>query len=359
MNQFEKLNLSLPIIQGGMGIGVSLGNLAGSVAAQGGMGVISTANPGYAHPDFWKNPAECNLEALRFHVQKAKQLAKGQGAVAINAMVATTRYAESVAAAIQSGVDAIISGAGLPLNLPAVEGAEQVALAPIVSGGRAITTICKLWDKRFGRVPDFVVVEGSEAGGHLGFSKEEVLNGTAKPLKELVREVCQALEPWQQKYSRKIPVFAAGGVFDGADIAEMERSGATGAQIATRFIATEECDASEEYKQAMIRAKAEDVRIVQSPVGMPGRALASPLLERLAKAGRIAPAHCAKCLVPCQPAQTPYCITHALIEAVKGNWEEGLFFCGSNVGKIQQMTTVPELMQRLAQEWKQAKQQTV
>lgn len=359
MNQFEKLNLSLPIIQGGMGIGVSLGNLAGSVAAQGGMGVISTANPGYAHPDFWKNPAECNLEALRFHVQKAKQLAKGQGAVAINAMVATTRYAESVAAAIQSGVDAIISGAGLPLNLPAVEGAEQVALAPIVSGGRAITTICKLWDKRFGRVPDFVVVEGSEAGGHLGFSKEEVLNGTAKPLKELVREVCQALEPWQQKYSRKIPVFAAGGVLDGADIAEMERSGATGAQIATRFIATEECDASEEYKQAMIRAKAEDVRIVQSPVGMPGRALASPLLERLAKAGRIAPAHCANCLVPCQPAQTPYCITHALIEAVKGNWEEGLFFCGSNVGKIQQMTTVPELMQRLAQEWKQAKQQTV
>ena len=359
MSCFERLNLSIPIIQGGMGIGVSLSSLAGSVAAQGAMGVISTANPGYDRPDFWKNPAACNMEALRHHIKRAKELAKGQGVVAINAMVATARYTETVAAAIQAGVDAIISGAGLPLHLPSVEGAEHVALAPIVSGAKAISTICKLWDKRFNRVPDFVVVEGSQAGGHLGFSKEEVLEGKAKPLHMLVEEVCQALVPWQEKYHQAIPVFAAGGVLDGADIAKMEQHGAYGVQMATSFIATEECDASEGYKKAILAAKDEDVRIVQSPVGMPGRGLASPLLDKLAAAGRIAPSRCANCLVPCNPLNTPYCITHALIEAVKGNWEEGLFFCGGNVGKINQMTTVPALIRRLTEEWKQAKQHCI
>lgn len=359
MNQFQKLNLSIPLIQGGMGIGVSLSSLAGSVAAQGAMGVISTANPGYNHKDFWKNPIACNLEALRFHIQRAKELAKGQGAVAVNAMVATTHYTEMVTMAIQSGVDAVISGAGLPLQLPSMPGADKIALAPIVSGAKAISTICKFWDKRFGRVPDFVVVEGSKAGGHLGFSKEELLDGTAKPLTVLVKEVTQALAPWQEKYNRTIPVFGAGGVISGQEIAQLEQQGAYGAQIATSFIATEECDASEGYKQAILKAKPEDVQIVQSPVGMPGRALASPLLEKLKKAGRLAPTGCVNCLSHCNPATTPYCITHALIEAVKGNWEQGLFFCGANVGKVQSMTTVPALIKRLTEEWTQAKQATV
>ena len=327
--------LSLPVIQGGMGIGVSLGSLAGHVAAAGAMGVISTANPGYAEADFWQNPAAANLRALAAQIGKAKTIAKGAGLVAVNAMVATTRYAETVAAAIAAGADAVISGAGLPLDLPAVAGAEKVLLAPIVSSGKAISTICKLWHRRFARMPDFVVVEGPLAGGHLGFTR--------------------ALAPWAAQYGRAIPVFAAGGVWSGADIAALQSAGAAGAQIATRFIATEECDAADGYKQRMVQAKDEDVRIVQSPVGMPGRALYSPLIRRLETAGRIPPVRCAGCLVPCKPADTPYCITNALIEAVKGNWEEGLFFCGGNVGRIDSITTVPRLLEQLAQEWHTAR----
>ncbi len=353
MSRFDFSRLSIPIIQGGMGVGVSLGNLAGHVARCGGMGVISTANPGYAEPDFWQNPGTANLRALTAEIRKAKEIAGGRGMVAINAMVATTRYAETVAAAIAAGVDAVISGAGLPLELPGISGASQVALAPIVSSAKAANTICKMWHRRFSRMPDFVVVEGPMAGGHLGFSKEEADH--PRPLEELVAEVCAALEPWHTQYGLKIPVFAAGGVFDGADIARMQAAGAAGAQIATRFIATRECDASAAYKQRMVDARAEDVRIVKSPVGMPGRALYSPLIQRLETGGRIPPARCAKCLVPCNPTVTPYCITHALIEAVKGNWEDGLFFCGTNVGRIQSITTVQALLQQLTTEWQTAR----
>ncbi|OUP03409.1 nitronate monooxygenase [Anaerofilum sp. An201] len=353
MSRFDLSRLPVPVIQGGMGVGVSLGNLAGHVAGCGGMGVISTANPGYAEPDFWQDPGAANLRALTAQIRKAKEIAGGMGMVAINAMVATTRYAETVAAAIAAGVDAVISGAGLPLELPGIPGADRVALAPIVSGGKAANTICKLWHRRFSRMPDFVVVEGPLAGGHLGFSREEAEH--PRPLEELVGEVCAALEPWRARYGQEIPVFAAGGVFDGADIARMQAAGAAGAQIATRFIATEECDAAPAYKQRMVEAKAEDVRIVKSPVGMPGRALYSPLIRRLETEGRIPPTRCANCLVPCDPAATPYCITRALIEAVKGNWEEGLFFCGANVGRIQGITTVKTLMQQLTTEWQTAR----
>lgn len=347
--------LSLPVIQGGMGIGVSLGSLAGHVAAAGAMGVISTANPGYTEADFWPNPAAANLRALAAQIGKAKAIAQGAGLVAVNAMVATTRYAETVAAAIAAGADAVISGAGLPLDLPAVAGAEKVLLAPIVSSGKAISTICKLWHRRFARMPDFVVVEGPLAGGHLGFTKAQLDQKPLPSLEGLVKEVCAALAPWAAQYGRAIPVFAAGGVWSGADIAALQSAGAAGAQIATRFIATEECDAADGYKQRMVQAKDEDVRIVQSPVGMPGRALYSPLIRRLETAGRIPPVRCAGCLVPCKPAETPYCITNALIEAVKGNWEEGLFFCGGNVGRIDSITTVPRLLEQLAQEWHTAR----
>ena len=328
--------LSLPVIQGGMGIGVSLGSLAGHVAAAGAMGVISTANPGYAEADFWQNPAAANLRALAAQIGKAKTIAKGAGLVAVNAMVATPSYAETV-------------------DLPAVAGAEKVLLAPIVSSGKAISTICKLWHRRFARMPDFVVVEGPLAGGHLGFTRAQLDQKPLPSLEGLVKEVCAALAPWAAQYGRAIPVFAAGGVWSGADIAALQSAGAAGAQIATRFIATEECDAADGYKQRMVQAKDEDVRIVQSPVGMPGRALYSPLIRRLETAGRIPPVRCAGCLVPCKPAETPYCITNALIEAVKGNWEEGLFFCGGNVGRIDSITTVPRLLEQLTQEWHTAR----
>ena len=293
--------LAVPILQGGMGVGVSLGGLAGAVAACGGMGCISTADTGYREPDFAKDPVGANRRALAAEIKKAKEIANGVGLVAINAMVATQNYADAVKTAVEAGVDAIVSGAGLPLELPGLVEKADVALAPIVSSGRAARLILRRWAKSFGRTADFVVIEGCKAGGHL---------------------------------------------------AHYARLGAAGAQLATRFIPTYECDASQTYKDVLLAAQPEDVRIIHSPVGMPGRALNTPLVQKLAEGLRFPPKRCARCLKACDPAKVPYCITHALIEAVKGNVEEGLFFCGANVGQLDRMRSVRELMDELMDDWR-------
>lgn len=347
MPRLGQKELERPLIQGGMGIGVSLGNLAGHVAAEGGMGVISTVNAGYARPGFERDPLSANLAALREEIAKAREIAKGQGLVAVNVMVATNHYAETVNAAIEAGADAIISGAGLPSALPAIAGDRPVALAPIVSGGKAACTICRLWQRRSARLPDFMVLEGSEAGGHLGFTREELETGAARPLDQLLGEVREALDPFEKEAGRSIPVFVAGGVYTAADITRYLSLGAAGVQMATRFIATHECDAAPGYKQAFLRAAKGDVRLVKSPVGMPGRALNSPLLQRLDSGLAYPPRRCNDCLRVCPHKDTPYCISRALTEAVKGNWEEGLFFCGSNVWKMNRLLSVRELMEEL------------
>ena len=202
-----------------------------------------------------------------------------------------------------------------------------------------------------------MVLEGPLAGGHLGFTKEEALQaqeGSPRPLSELLREVLEALAPFREKYQRDIPVFVAGGVKDGAEMARYMREGAAGAQFATRFIATQECDASQGYKEALLRARPEDITIVQSPVGMPGRALHSPLIRRVEAGLQPSPKRCIDCLVPCNPKTTPYCISGALIAAVQGDWENGLFFCGSNAGEITQLSTVSRQMDQIMEEWRAA-----
>ena len=354
-------SLPLPILQGGMGVGVSLDGLAGAVAACGGMGTISTALCGFREPDFAQDPDGANLRALARQVKAAKQQAKaGGGLVAVNAMVATRQYADSVLTALRAGADAIVCGAGLPKDLPAL--AAQVpesdaALAPIVSSGRAAALICKLWERSANRVPDFVVLEGPLAGGHLGFSPDEAKAaqaGSPKPLSELLSDVLTALAPFKEKYGRDIPVFVAGGVKDGREMAELMKQGAAGAQFATRFITTQECDASPAYKQALVEAKGEDVTIVQSPVGMPGRALRSPLIQRVEAGTQPKPEKCIRCLVPCKPDQTPYCISRALMDAVEGDWENGLFFCGANAGSVKRISTVKEEMEQIMKEWRDA-----
>lgn len=344
--------LALPLIQGGMGVGVSMGGLAGAVAAQGAMGTLSTADAGWNEPDFAAHPQQANLRALRREVQRAKRLAAGAGLVAVNAMVATRQYADSVRTALEAGADAIVSGAGLPLELPALAEGFEALLAPIVSGPRAAQLICRTWAKRYGRVPDFVVLEGCQAGGHLGFEEADLLSGRCAPLSRLIPEVLAALRPFEEKFGRAIPMFCAGGVATGAEMARCTRLGAAGAQLATRFIATEECDAGQGYKDVLLAARPEDLRIIHSPVGMPGRAVNSPLVQRLAAGMRQPPAHCSGCIKSCRPAETPFCITHALIEAVKGNWEEGLFFSGSRVDLVDRMRTVPDLIDELMKEWR-------
>ena len=344
MIQIRNKRLPLPVIQGGMGVGVSLGGLAGAVAACGGMGCVSAAHAGYREPDFRQNPQEADLRGLKQEIARARRLSGGRGLVAVNLMVAMKQYAPLVQAAVEAGADAIISGAGLPLELPGLVGEADVALAPIVSSARAAKLILKTWDKRYGVAPDFLVIEGCKAGGHLGFHEGDLLAGTAQPLEDILPQVLTELAPYREKYGRDIPVFVAGGGLTGADLTRFRGLGAAGVQIATRLIATEECDASQAYKDAILRARAEDVRIIHSPVGMPGRAIYSPLIARMEAGQRQAPAWCAGCIKTCDPAQTPYCITHALIRAVEGDWEEGLFFCGAEVGQVNEMSTVAEVL---------------
>lgn len=352
--------LPLPILQGGMGVGVSLDRLAGTVAACGGMGTISSALSGLHAPDFAKDPKGVTLRVLEQQVRRAKEMARGAGLVAVNVMVATTQYADCVRTALKAGADAIVCGAGLPKDLPAIAAGvpeSDAALAPIVSSGRAASLLCKLWDRYSGRVPDFVVLEGPMAGGHLGFSPEEAKaaqSGTPNPLSSLLTDVLEALAPFKEKYSRDIPVFVAGGVRDGREMAAYMKQGAAGAQFATRFITTEECDASPGFKQALVSARAEDITIVKSPVGMPGRALRSPLIRRVETGVQPRPSKCIRCLVPCDPAKSPYCISRALLDAVNGDWENGLFFCGANAGEKQKITTVKAEIDQIMAEWRDA-----
>ena len=202
--------LSVPILQGGMGVGVSLGGLAGAVAACGGMGCISTADAGYREPDFARDPASANHRALTAEIRKAKEIAKGAGMVAINAMVATQDYAAAIRTAVEAGVDAVVSGAGLPLELPGIVGTTDVAIAPIVSSGRAAKLILRRWAKEFGRTADFVVIEGCKAGGHLGFAEDDLLAGKCQTLDNILPEVLAEVKPFEAQFGHHHPRVCGG-----------------------------------------------------------------------------------------------------------------------------------------------------
>lgn len=332
-------HMELPVIQGGMGIGISMGNLAGHVAREGGMGVIAAAGIGFREPDFYRNPTEAGKRALKKEIEKAREIAGGNGMIAVNIMTAASDYEAMARAAAEFGVDAIISGAGLPLSLPEYVPEGKSLIAPVVSSGRAAKIIMKDWQRHYNRRPDFMVVEGCKAGGHLGFKPEELLNHTAKSLEENVTDVL--------KEAGGIPVFAAGGIFDRSDVRKMLDLGASGVQVGTRFALSREGDASQRFKEILLNAEEDDVRIITSPVGMPGRAIVTPLIEKVGSGTRVPPEHCVNCIRICNPASTRYCISHALIQAFYGNYEEGLFFTGANVGRITQMQSVSEIMQEL------------
>lgn len=339
----------VPVIQGGMGVGVSLSSLAGAVAKAGGVGIISTAQIGYDEPDFLTNHREANNRAIKKHIELAKAQADG-GLVGVNVMVALKDYAEHVRIAAEAGADVVICGAGLPLNLPELVEGTDTKFAPIVSSDKALTVLFKKWDMKYGKVADFVVIEGPKAGGHLGFSREqltEYIEGASNYDEEILKIIAR-VRSYEQKYEKKIPVVVAGGVFDAADVAHVMALGADGVQVASRFVATEECDAAPAYKQAYIKAGEQDIRIIKSPVGMPGRAVNNAFLEKV-DAGSHRVERCLGCLAKCNPAEIPYCITDALIRAVKGDVENGLIFCGANVDRITEITTVPVLMEELAQ----------
>lgn len=331
----------IPVIQGGMGVGVSLSGLAGAVAAAGGVGVISTAQIGYRAPDFDKHPIECNLKAIGEEINKAREIAKG-GIIGVNIMVATRRYEDYVKAAVAAGVDLIISGAGLPMTLPGVSGNAKIA--PIVSSKKSLSVIAKYWSKKYNRKPDLVVIEGPKAGGHLGFSKEEIDEYTVAETKNYDDEVKEIIGLADEM---KVPVAVAGGIYERADMEHYLEMGAKAVQVATRFVTTKECDASEAYKQAYIDAKKEDIVIVKSPVGMPGRAIHNTFLDRVANGERFMRG-CRQCISTCKPDTAPYCITEALVNAVQGKLDEGLIFCGSNAYRADKMETVADIMEEFS-----------
>ena len=278
------LTAKMPIVQGGMGVGISLSGLASAVANQGGIGVIAGAMIGMKEPDVAKNPIEANLRALRQELTKARE--KTQGIIGVNIMVALTTFSQMVRTAIENRADIIFSGAGLPLEMPKhlLQACEEkkeefkTKLVPIVSSARAATLIARKWLSRFDYLPDAFVVEGPKAGGHLGFKREEI-NDPNFALEVLVPQVVEAAKRLEDQKGRAVPVIAAGGIYTGEDIKKFLDLGASGVQMGTRFVATKECDADDRFKQSYISAREEDITIIKSPVGMPGRALQNDFIE--------------------------------------------------------------------------------
>lgn len=339
------LTAKIPVIQGGMGVGISLSRLAGSVAACGGVGVISTAQIGWREPDFREHPFEANYRAIGKEIQKAREIAKG-GIIGVNIMVATQRYEEYVKTAVKAGVDLIISGAGLPIDLPKYVEGTKTKIAPIVSSLKSLNVICRMWERKYKKAPDLVVIEGPKAGGHLGFSREELDTFTDESYDGVIRSIIDKVKEYGEKFSKKIPVVVAGGIYDRADMDHALSLGADGVQMGTRFVTTEECDAAPEYKQAYIRAEKEDICIVQSPVGMPGRAIKNAFMDRV-KTEKCRIEHCYHCIVTCRPAEIPYCITQALVNAAEGRVEDALLFCGSNACRSHKIEKVEDIMKEL------------
>ncbi|MBP3717414.1 MAG: nitronate monooxygenase [Paludibacteraceae bacterium] len=335
------LTLRVPIIQGGMGVGISLSGLASAVANEGGIGVISSAGLGLIYKKLSPDYIKASILGLKEEIQKAR--AKSQGIIGVNVMVAMSNFADMVKTAIQEKADIIFSGAGLPLDLPSYLTKDSTTkLAPIVSSARAAKIICEKWKQLYNYLPDAIVVEGPKAGGHLGYKADQLFDEHFSLEKTLPEVVAVANE---YKGEKSIPVFGAGGIYTSEDADRILKLGASGIQMGTRFVTTEECDASEAFKQAYIDAKEEDISIIQSPVGMPGRAIANSFIDKVEK-GEKHPKRCpVHCIKTCKGEQSPYCIVMALYNAFKGKLENGYAFCGSNAFKAKKIETVKEIFQ--------------
>lgn len=340
------LRLRVPVIQGGMGVGVSLSGLAGAVAKEGGAGIISTAQIGFQEKDFDTDPLGANLRAVGKELAKARRLAP-EGIIGVNIMVATQHYEKYVEAAVKAGADLIISGAGLPMTLPELTAGSRTKLAPIVSSKKAAEVICRYWQKKYDRLPDLVVIEGPRAGGHLGFKREDLETLTVEDYDTEIRAILHYLAEAGAARGIRIPAVVAGGVYDRKDLEHCLELGADGVQVATRFVTTYECDAPEAFKRAYLNAKQEDIVLVNSPVGMPGRAIRNAFIER-SRHEKIPHGRCHACIRTCKPEDTPYCITEALIRAVSGDTEEGMVFCGSNAYRAQRLEHVADIMAEFA-----------
>ena len=345
------LTATTPIIQGGMGVGISLWGLASAVANEGGIGVISAAGLGLLYNDYSHDYSEAGIWGMRQEIRKAREASKG--IIGVNIMVALSHFPELVRTAIEEKVDIIFAGAGLPLNLPSYLTPEATTkLVPIVSSARAAKIICTKWYSEYKYIPDAIVVEGPKAGGHLGFKHEQIEDNNFS-LEAIVPQVVSEVKRFAEQHNCKIPIIAGGGVYSGEDIYRILSLGADAVQMGTRFVATKECDASETFKQAYINSEKDDIKIIQSPVGLPGRAIGNSFLDKVAE-GLCRPKKCAfNCLRTCDIEKTPYCIMLALYNAYKGRMEHGYAFCGANAWRCDRILSVKELIESLRAEYKE------
>jgi len=345
----------VPIVQGGMGVRVSLAPLAAAVANEGGIGTISGIGLGDIHASA-AHFRETSRQALIDEIQKAHALTKGL--LAVNIMGALSNAADLVRAAIENGVRIIVFGAGLPMRLPEIVQDPQIKLIPIISSSRVAQLIQRTWKNKFDRKVDGFILEGPLAGGHLGYSLEQLADPESCSLERTLPEVLQAVAPYEDESGEKIPVIVAGGIFDGMDMHRMLQLGASAVQMGTRFVCTTECSASEEFKQAYLDATEEDVTIVKSPVGLPGRALRNRFLKAIA-AGERPRIRCSyRCLTTCKVKDSKYCIAQALFNSVSGDVDHGLIFCGTNVSRVQRIQSVKELFEEMVSGFLKAMQPT-
>ena len=346
------LSISVPIVQGGMGVGISLSGLASAVANEGGVGVISSAGLGLLYRNLSKDYIQASIMGLKEELRKARE--KTKGVIGVNVMVAMSNFADMVKTAIAEKADIIFSGAGLPLNLPSFLQKDSVTkLVPIVSSARAARVITEKWHNLYNYLPDAFVVEGPKAGGHLGF-KDEQINDEHFSLEHILPEVIDEVKDIETHYGKNIPVIVAGGIYTGEDIKRFMDMGAAGVQMGTRFVTTEECDASDIFKQTYIEAKQEDIQIIKSPVGMPGRAIFSKFIQKV-KEGQKQPKTCmCKCIKTCDISKSPYCIIAALYNAFKGNMDNGYAFAGANAFLATKIVSVKETFRSLLDEFNRA-----
>lgn len=353
----KKLNIGgltpkLPIIQGGMGICVSLSGLASAVANEGGIGVISAVGIGMLEPNYRRKFRESNKIALRKEIRKARE--KSDGVIGVNIMMAITDFDDLLKIALEENVDVVFIGAGLFLKKPELPEGCNTKFIPKVSSARAARLIFNYWAEKYNRVPDGVVVEGPKCGGHVGFKKNELLE-EQKPLSILIEETVAALKPFEKQFNIELPVIAAGGIYTGTDMYEIMEAGASAVKMGTRFVTTNECDVSEAFKQTYLNASSNDITLIDSPVGLPGRVITNPFVRKI-QAGQTMPVNCPwKCLKTCDYKKAPFCIATALFNAAQGNLDEGFSFAGSKAYLAEKLMSVKDTINEIMQEYSEAK----
>ncbi|HDZ5094591.1 TPA: nitronate monooxygenase [Campylobacter jejuni] len=353
--QIGKHSIKYPIFQGGMGLGISWDKLASAVSLNGGLGIISSVGTGYYEERKYVSK-ELNAKPYgseNFYSRKGLQVlinnarkVCGDAPLGCNILCASNDYARIAHDACEVGFNIIVSGAGLPTNLPEFTADfPDVALVPIISSPKALKIICKRWQSRYNRLPDAVVLEGPKSGGHQGFTYEQCLDPNYQ-LEKLITPVVEEAKNWGS-----FPVIAAGGIWDKKDIENAISLGANGVQMGTRFIGTFECDASEEFKSVLLASKEEDIELIKSPVGYPARGIRTNLLNLVDK--RMGPKiNCiSNCVAPCgrgkEATKVGYCIADRLFDAWSGKRETGLFFTGANGYRLDKLISVKELMEKL------------